>query len=65
LDAELSAIPGSAAGSAAAPDSSAAATSSARRPWLGYDTAHTAIASPEWTLLDASLPRRAAPMAAA
>jgi len=33
--------------------------------WLGYDTASSAIACPEWTLLDASLPRRLMPMAAA
>jgi hypothetical protein len=33
--------------------------------WLGYDTASTAIACPEWTLLDASLPRRLMPIAAA
>jgi Glycosyl transferase family 11 len=33
--------------------------------WLGYDTASSAIACPEWTLLDASLPRRLTPMAAA
>jgi hypothetical protein len=33
--------------------------------WLGYDTASSAIAGPEWTLLDASLPRRMMPMAAA
>jgi hypothetical protein len=33
--------------------------------WLGYDTASSAIAGPDWTLLDASLPRRMMPMAAA
>ena len=33
--------------------------------WLGYDTADTAIAEPEWMLLDASSPRRLAPMAVA
>ena len=26
--------------------------------WLGFDTTGTAIACPEWTLLDAELPRR-------
>jgi Glycosyl transferase family 11 len=30
--------------------------------WLGFDTAKTPIACPEWTLLDASLPRRLMPM---
>jgi len=33
--------------------------------WLGDDTASSAIAGPEWTLLDASLPRRLMPLAAA
>jgi hypothetical protein len=33
--------------------------------WLGDDTASSAIAGPDWTLLDASLPRRMRPMAAA
>jgi hypothetical protein len=33
--------------------------------WLGYDTASSPIACPDWTLLDASLPRRLMPLAAA
>jgi Glycosyl transferase family 11 len=33
--------------------------------WLGLDTAKSAIACPTWTLLDANLPRRPEPMAAA
>ena len=32
--------------------------------WLGFDTTGTAIACPEWTLLDAELPRRPMPVAA-
>jgi hypothetical protein len=32
--------------------------------WLGFDTATTAIACPDWTLLDADLPRRMMPVAA-
>jgi hypothetical protein len=32
--------------------------------WLGFDTSEIAIACPEWTLLDAALPRRVLPMAA-
>jgi hypothetical protein len=31
--------------------------------WLGFDTSITAIACPEWTLLDAELPRRMKPVA--
>jgi hypothetical protein len=33
--------------------------------WLGADTASSAIAAPDWMLLDASLPRRMMPLAAA
>jgi hypothetical protein len=33
--------------------------------WIGLDTATTALACPAWTLLDADLPRRLAPLAAA
>jgi hypothetical protein len=33
--------------------------------WLGFDTAKTAIACPDWTLLDANLPRRPMPVAVA
>jgi hypothetical protein len=32
--------------------------------WLGFDTSMSAIACPEWTLLDAELPRRMRPVAA-
>lgn len=32
--------------------------------WLGFDTTATAIACPDWTLLDADLPRRMMPLAA-
>lgn len=32
--------------------------------WLGFDTSMIAIACPEWTLLDAELPRRMEPVAA-